>query len=57
MRLIFEKDIEHCDFLEIILSEEELRELEKKGLVNEFEDVLHKRKTLNIFLHLGKDED
>lgn len=50
MRILFEKDIEHCDFLEIILSQEEILMVGDKGIVHEFECGLEKNKSINIFI-------
>ena len=56
MRLIFEKDIEHCDFMELILTQDDFEKIELYGIVCEFEEGLGSKKNLNIMIRLGKGE-
>lgn len=54
MRMIFERDIEHCDFLEVILTRKEVELLFEAGVVEEFESGLEKGKALNVFIRAEK---
>jgi hypothetical protein len=57
MRLIIEKDIEHMDFEEIILSEDEIDQLhEEDGIVNEFKSGFNKR-PLNVYIRKEHKEN
>ena len=50
MRLIFEEDIEHSDFLEVVISQEDLEKILEGGIVKDFPRGLNKNKNLNIYL-------
>lgn len=57
MKIIFEQDVEHTDFLELILSRDELDQLEMEPVVKEVKKVLHPKRTLNICLRLSNQGD
>lgn len=57
MKMIFERDIEHSDYLEIILSRKEVEGIEKGGVVQDFENGITKKKPINVFIRLGKGEE
>jgi hypothetical protein len=52
MQIIFEEDIEKCDFFEIILSPREYDILLEKGIVKEFPNGLFRNRGLNIYLRV-----
>jgi hypothetical protein len=52
MRIIFEEDIEKCDFLEIILNQREYDILTEKGIVKELQNGLFRNRVLNIYLRV-----
>lgn len=43
MRLIFDEDVENIDFLEIILSRQELDKMQSNGIVGKFKDGFNDR--------------
>jgi len=50
MQIIFEKDIENTDFLEIILTIKEAQSLLSQGAVEEFSGRLSQNKILNVYV-------
>jgi hypothetical protein len=52
MRIIYETDIEHTDFIEIILTDKEVSLIREKGIVREF---LLDSKYLNIEITTEKN--
>lgn len=57
MRVIFEEDIENCDFLEIILSVSEMEIMGIKGIVEEFRNGLYGKRHLNIHIRVDEKEE
>lgn len=55
MKMIFEEDNEYWDFLEFILSPEELYALEERGLMKEFPEGLYGKNPLNVFIRVKND--
>lgn len=54
MRMIFEEDIERCDFFELILNERDLEKIASKGIVREFPEGLFGNRSLNVYVRLEK---
>lgn len=54
MKMIFEEDIEHSDFLELVLNEAELDKFLENGLVADFPKGLNKTKNLNVYIRVEK---
>lgn len=54
MRVIFEENIEHEDFFEIILSSREYDKLLEKGIVQDFPQGLHGKRNLNVYIRIDK---
>ena len=52
MRIIFEEDIEHEDFLELILTPEELYNLPERGLVRNYPRGLCDQRNLNVYIRI-----
>jgi hypothetical protein len=52
--MIFEENIERTDFLEIILSDEEVANIHNEGIIREFPVGLHRVRPLNIHVRLEK---
>lgn len=52
--MIFEEDIEHSDFLELIVCEGDLDKLLDSGLVYDFPQGLNKKKNLNVYIRVEK---
>lgn len=50
MRKIFEKNVEDSDFLELILSDEEIEQLGEIGVVQDFPEGLNGKRNLNVFI-------
>lgn len=61
MQMIYEKDIEGSDYLEILLSTDEYKNLFKDGVCKDFPFGLNDRRSLNVFLRVdsqyNEDED
>ena len=57
MRIIFEEDIEHEDFLELILTPEELYMLPERGLIRNYPRGLRDKRNLNVFLRIENQEE
>lgn len=57
MRLIFESDVERFDFMELVLSLEELQQIEELGIVKEYEGGVVSIRPLNVNIRLENDED
>lgn len=57
MRLIYEKNIENMDFLEIILSEVDMSHLARRGASKDFKEGLSGERPLNVFVRTDVDED
>ena len=55
MRMIFEEDIEHSDFLELILTQEEIKELMKRGVSRDYPEGFHSKRNLNVFIRVEKN--
>jgi hypothetical protein len=56
MRVIFEEDVENCDFLEIIISPMEVEKLSTKGLVQEFVSGFSAKRNLNIYIRISEED-
>ena len=54
MRLIFEEDIEHEDFMEVILNGRDYDALEEHGVTMEFPFGLHGKRLLNLHIRMEK---
>lgn len=54
MRIIYEEDIEHQDYLEILLTSSEYASLPEKGIVTEYKDGLYGHRDLNVFVRVDK---
>lgn len=54
--MIFEEDVEHEDFLELILQEEEIDKISRKGYVRIFPGGLHGKRDLNLFIRMEKGD-
>jgi hypothetical protein len=52
MKMVFEEDIEKCDFLEFILSPAQATQLLCSGVVSDFPYGLSGRRNLNVFLRV-----
>jgi len=52
MRMIFEENIEKTDFLEIILTSEEVDLISITGVVREFQPGICGKRTLNVYLRV-----
>lgn len=52
MRMIFEENIERMDFLEIILSPQEVEKISLKGVVKDFSGGLHGKRDLNVYVRV-----
>lgn len=52
MRLIYEQDIENSDFIELILTEDELESINHGGLVEDFAKGLLNKRNLNVFIRM-----
>lgn len=50
MRKIFEKNVENSDFLELILTEEEMDQVAEQGVAQDFPEGLNGKRNLNIFI-------
>jgi hypothetical protein len=50
MRKIFEKNVEHTDFLELILQPEEIERIAESGVVQDFAEGLEGKRNLNVFI-------
>jgi hypothetical protein len=50
MRMIFEPNIESVDYLELILTEEELEILARKGVISEFPFAINDNRNLNVYI-------
>jgi len=57
MRVIFDKDVEFSDFIEIILTQDELDKLLDNGVTKDFKTDFEGNKDLNISIYVGDDED
>lgn len=53
MRIIYEEDIEHEDFIEIILSNKDYEKLEDGDIVKDFINPFTER-NLNVYIRLEK---
>jgi len=54
MRLIFEENIERSDFLEIILSPQQVEKLLTDGIVRDYPTGLFGIRNLNVFIRVDK---
>lgn len=52
--MIFEDNIERCDFFEVILNEMDYARIASKGIVKEFPDGLFGNRPLNVYIRLEK---
>lgn len=50
MRKIFEKNVEHSDYLELILDAEEIERIAEEGVVQDFPEGLNGKRNLNVFI-------
>lgn len=55
MRMIFEQDIERTDFLEIILSDDEMELVHSGGWGDEFKEGLQGNRPLNVYIRLENE--
>ncbi len=54
MKMVFEEDIERCDYLECILSQAEANKLVLDGIVVDFPYGLRGKRNLNVFIRIDK---
>lgn len=54
MRMIFDKDVENQDFLELILHEKELEDLDELGISEDFDEGIDGRTPINILIRIEK---
>lgn len=54
MRMIFDKDVENQDFLELILHEKELQDLDELGISEDFDEGVDGRTPINILIRIEK---
>lgn len=57
MKMIFEEDIEHSDFLELIVNESELEKFLENGIVADFPQGLNKTKNLNVYIRVENGKE
>ena len=50
MKKIFEKNVEDSDFLELILTSEEIEEIGEIGVSQDFPEGLTGKRNLNVFI-------
>lgn len=55
--MVFEEDIEHSDFLELIVNEHDLAKILDGGIVKDFPGGLNKHKNLNVYIRVEKTKD
>lgn len=56
MQMIFETNIERCDFLEIALTPKELENILENGVNEEFTEGFYDKRTLNVFIRVLQEE-
>jgi hypothetical protein len=52
--MIFDKDVENQDFLELIIHEKELQDLDELGISEDFDRGVDGRTPLNILIRIEK---
>ncbi len=55
--MIYEEDIEHYDFFEVILSEKEYEGLLSHGVVRDFPGGLFGKRCLNVYIRVDGNEE
>jgi hypothetical protein len=56
MRLIYEENIEHMDFIELILSPHDYAQIEARGISKDFKAGLSGKRPLNVFIRMEDEE-
>ena len=54
MRMIFDSNVENQDFLELIISEKEAKNISVQGAGKDFEKGLYGTRPLNVYIRLEK---